>query len=272
VSDAVIRNPWSALRRHTPAHVGIGRAGISLPTSTHLAFALAHAQARDAVHDALDVPALRAELGGLDLETLALHSAATDRATYLQRPDLGRRLDAASHQALDALGVPHRADGYDVAFVVCDGLSSTAVQAHAVPLMRGVLEGLRGQGHWQVAPVAVVQQGRVAVGDVVGEALQVPLVVVLIGERPGLSAPDSLGAYLTWDPRPGRTDAQRNCISNIRPQGQAPAEAARRLVALMVEARRRQASGVTLKDEHEAPLLSGDGRATFLIGEPSGER
>jgi ethanolamine ammonia-lyase small subunit len=122
-----------------------------------------------------------------------------------------------------------------------------------VPLLRDVLPALREQGGWEVAPVAVVEQGRVAVGDAVGEALRVPLVVVLIGERPGLSAPDSLGAYLTWDPRPGRTDAERNCISNIRPEGQAPADAARRLVALMTEARRRELSGVNLKDEHDIP-------------------
>ncbi|BCS33308.1 ethanolamine ammonia-lyase light chain [Luteitalea sp. TBR-22] len=267
MSDAVVTNPWSALRRYTPAHVGLGRAGVSLPTATQLAFALAHARARDAVHDPLDVPRVRAEIGALGLDTLALHSAAPDRATYLQRPDLGRRLDEASHRALDVLGLPYRADAYDVAFVVCDGLSSRAAQAHAAPMLREVLGALREGGGWQVAPVAVVEQARVAVGDVVGEALRVPLVVVLIGERPGLSAPDSLGAYLTWDPRPGRTDAERNCISNIRPQGQPPAEAARRLVALMIEARRRRLTGVSLKDREEAPRAAST-LPGFLIGDP----
>ena len=185
-------------------------------------------------------------------------SEAGDRATYLQRPDLGRQLAVASQRALDVLGLPYRADSFDIAFAVVDGLSSRAIHRHAVPFLREVLARLAvvgagepaGSTTWSVAPVAVVEQGRVAIGDVIGEALRARLVVVLIGERPGLSSPDSLGAYLTWEPRPGRTDAERNCLSNIRPEGLPYADAAARLVALLRDARRRELSGVALKDEH----------------------
>ncbi|AMY10212.1 Ethanolamine ammonia-lyase light chain [Luteitalea pratensis] len=283
----MIANPWSALRRFTPAHVGLGRAGVSLPTMTHLAFQLAHARARDAVHDPLDVARVRGELAALGLTTLVLRSAAVDRATYLQRPDLGRRLDEVSQRTIDALGLPYRADRFDVAFAVVDGLSSNAIHRHAAPFLREVLTALPGartapeqehrntgvQEHrsepavratWSVAPVAVVEQGRVAIGDAIGEALHARLVVVLIGERPGLSSPDSLGAYLTWEPVPGRTDAERNCLSNIRPEGLDYGDAAVRLVGLLREARRRELSGVALKDEHDA-LPRASSSPSFLL-------
>ena len=261
--EPVIANPWSALRRFTPAHVGLGRAGVSLPTSAQLAFKLAHARARDAVHDPLDVECVRNELAALGLTTLSLRSAAPDRATYLQRPDLGRRLDEASQRALDALGVAYRADRFDVAFAVVDGLSSRAIHRNAAPFLREVLAALRAASGareqepsvretWSVAPVAVVEEGRVAIGDAIGEALRARVVVVLIGERPGLSSPDSLGAYLTWAPRRGRTDAERNCLSNIRPEALKYGNAAVRLIGLLREARRRELSGVALKDQHDA--------------------
>ena len=259
--ESVIANPWSALRRFTPAHVGLGRAGVSLPTTPQLAFLYAHARARDAVHDPLDVAGVRTGLSALGLTTLSLRSAAADRATYLQRPDLGRCLDEASQRTLDTLGLPYRADRFDVAFAVVDGLSSRAVERHAVPFLQQVLAALPGAvgtaaseagESWHVAPVAVVEQGRVAIGDAIGEALRARLVVVLIGERPGLSSPDSLGAYVTWNPQPGRTDAERNCLSNIRPEGLGYDDAAVRLVGLLREARRREVSGVALKDEHDA--------------------
>ncbi len=251
--EIVIPNPWSRLRQFTPAHVGLGRAGISVPTSVHLAFQVAHARARDAVHEALDVSQVRAGVATLGLDSLALRSAAEDRATYLQRPDLGRQLDVASQRALDTLGLPYRADRFDLAFALVDGLSPRAIHRHAIPLLEQVLAGLRGSPQpWDVAPVAIVQQGRVAIGDEIGAALCAQMVVVLIGERPGLSSPDSLGAYLTWAPGVGRTDAERNCLSNIRPEGMAYADAAARLVALLHESRRRQVSGVPLKDEREA--------------------
>jgi ethanolamine ammonia-lyase small subunit len=257
-STPVTPNPWLGLRRFTQARIALGRAGVSLPTAPQLAFQLAHAQARDAVHLALDVPTLHAALSALGHDTVVLHSAAADRDTYLKRPDLGRRLDVASRQVL----LDRRAAGqepapapssrrHDIAFVVADGLSALAIGRHARPLLQRVLPALQAEG-WQVAPLAIVEQGRVAVGDEVGELLDASLVVILIGERPGLSSPDSMGLYMTWMPRPGLTDADRNCISNVRPEGLACDGAAAKLLHLLREARRLKLSGVRLKDEHEA--------------------
>lgn len=237
-------DPWQALRALTPARIALGRAGASLPTRAHLDFQLAHARARDAVHDHLDVPALRAALSEAGLESLAVRSAAPDRATYLQRPDLGRRLDDTGRERLAAAS-PR---GVEAAFVVADGLSARAAQAHAVPVLAALVPRLRDTG-WRIAPVVVAEGGRVALGDEIGAALDAALVVVLLGERPGLTAPDSLGAYLTWAPRLGRTDAERNCVSNIRPEGLVPALAADKLCYLMLEAARRRLSGVALKDD-----------------------
>ena len=260
---AVIPAGWADLRRHTDARIALGRAGHSLPTAPHLAFQLAHAQARDAVHLPFDAAGVSASLQAMGLETLVLHSAAGDRATYLQRPDLGRRLDEPSRERLLQWRAPRSAagdeTGFDLAFVVADGLSAQAVPAQAVPLLAATLALLaadRAQT-WQIAPVAVVGQARVAVGDEVGLALKARCVVVLIGERPGLSSPDSLGLYLTWQPRPGLVDANRNCISNVRPAGLAVDAAAVKLVQMLAAARTRQVTGVTLKDElDEQALLS----------------
>ena len=270
-TTAVVTNPWQRLARFTPARIGLGRAGISVPTGAQLDFQLAHAQARDAVHRPLDLQALCSDIEGLGLATVALHSAADTRETYLQRPDHGRRLDGASRRRLEALrraedGAPH-----DIAFAVVDGLSALAVQRQAVPLLTGVLARLVPAGmaatRWSIAPVAVVEQGRVAVGDEIGALLGSRLVVVLIGERPGLSSPDSLGIYLTWAPRPGRSDAERNCISNVRPEGLAPADAAARLVYLLEEARRRELTGIELKDESaQGPAVAAAAAPNFLIG------
>jgi ethanolamine ammonia-lyase small subunit len=218
------------LRAFTPARVAIGRTGDSLPTAELLRFQLDHARARDAVHEPLD-PA------SLGVPHVLVRSAAPDRATYLRRPDLGRRL------AVDTQ-LP-RGD-YDAAFVIVDGLSAPAVHRHAVPLLDAVTPLLES---WRLAPLTVALQGRVAIGDEIGARLGARLVVVLTGERPGLTSPDSLGAYLTWDPRPGRTDAERNCISNIRPEGLSYQAAAGTLVFLMSAARSRRLSGVALKDE-----------------------
>lgn len=237
-------DPWQALRAFTPARIALGRAGVSLPTRAHLDFQLAHARARDAVHDRLDVAALRAALADAGLESLEVRSAAADRATYLQRPDLGRRLDDGAAARLRAAAP----EGAEAAIVVADGLSARAAQAHAVPVLASLVPRLRDAG-WRIAPVVVAEQGRVALGDEVGSALGAALVLVLLGERPGLTAPDSLGAYLTWAPRPGRTDAERNCVSNIRPEGLVPVLAADRLCYLLLEAARRRLSGVALKDD-----------------------
>ena len=216
------------LRSFTPARVALGRTGHSLPTAELLRFRLDHARARDAVYEPLD-PA------SLGIPHILLRSAAPDRATYLRRPDLGRRLCAESR--LD------RAD-YDAAIVIADGLSAPAVHRHAVPLLDALLPKL---ADWKVAPLCVALQARVAIGDEIGERLGARLVVVLIGERPGLTSPDSLGIYVTWDPRPGRTDAERNCISNVRSEGLSFAAAAEMLFMLMNTARQRRLTGVALQ-------------------------
>jgi len=251
VTAVVTANPWAALRRYTPARIALGRSGISLPSAPHLAFQLAHAQARDAVHRPFDSDGTAAALQALGLTTLQLHSAAADRHIYLQRPDLGRRLDAASAAALAARrGGPRN----DLGFVVADGLSALAVERNAAPFVAALLALLRDdEPAWRIAPAALVRQGRVAVGDEIGEGLDANLVLVLIGERPGLSSPDSMGLYLTWSPRPGCNDAQRNCISNVRPEGLPWADAAQRAAYLLRQARMRQLTGVALKDE-SAPV------------------
>lgn len=262
---AVVDNPWQALRRFTPARIALGRAGVSQPTAVQLDFQLAHAQARDAVHRPLDVAALCTEIEALGLATLPLHSAAASRAVYLQRPDLGRRLGEASRDRLQAWASGREMAACDLAFVVADGLSSLAVQRHAVPLLGELLARLPAGR--SLAPVTVVEQGRVAVGDGIGELLGARLVVVMIGERPGLSSPDSLGLYFTWSPRVGRSDAERNCISNVRPEGLGYAEAAVRLVGLLEEALRRGLSGVGLKDESGAATGALPAQPNFLLGE-----
>ena len=218
------------LRSFTPARVAMGRTGHSIPTSELLRFRLDHARARDAVYEPLD-PA------SLGLPHLLLHSAAPDRTAFLLRPDLGRRLDEPSRARLEK-------GDYDAAIVIADGLSAPAVHHHAMPLVAALAPLL---ADWRLAPLTVVLQGRVAIGDEVGECLGARLSVVLIGERPGLTSPDSLGIYLTWDPHPGRTDAQRNCISNVRTEGLSYAAAAGTLHFLMKAARLRRLSGVELK-------------------------
>jgi ethanolamine ammonia-lyase small subunit len=225
------------LRDFTTARVALGRTGHSLPTRELLEFQLAHARARDAVHARLDAPALLLHWKALGIDAIPLHSAAPDRATYLRRPDLGRVLDRESRSRLNAYPPSH-----DAVFIVADGLSALAVERHATPLLQLILRKFVGS-------VVLVEQGRVAIGDEIGEALGASLAVVLIGERPGLSAPDSLGAYLTWRPRRGLTDADRNCISNIRTEGLSYAAAAHKLLFLMNEARRRKLSGFKLKEE-----------------------
>jgi ethanolamine ammonia-lyase small subunit len=246
-------DPWTRMRAATPARIGLARAGASIATGEHLAFQLAHARARDAVHEPFDPGTLIDRLRERGLEAVQLHSAAADRSTYLARPDLGRRLDDASRGKIAAM--PR---GYDVVFVLADGLSARAVASHAAPLLDECLPQLRRQG-WRIGPIAVVEQGRVAVGDEIGHMLGAALACVLIGERPGLTSPDSLGAYLTWQPAIGRTDAERNCLSNIRPAGMAYAEAAQRLVYLCSQARQRGCTGVMVKDDTllNPPLLQG---------------
>jgi ethanolamine ammonia-lyase small subunit len=239
-------DPWEPLRRHTPARIAIGRAGSSLPTAEVLRFAAAHAMARDAVHAALDAHALATTLQDDGWgAVLAVRSRAATRAEYLRRPDLGRRLDAAGAAALQApAGAPP-----DLAIVVADGLSALAAERHAPPLLQALRAAL--DGTLTLAPVVIATQARVALGDEVGALLGARLVLILLGERPGLSAPDSLGAYLSHGPRIGLADAQRNCVSNIRPEGLAIDAAARRIVWLAREALRRRVTGIGLKDDSE---------------------
>lgn len=262
-------NPWLELRRLTPARIALGRTGTSLPTSAQLDFQLAHAQARDAVHLAFDHETISAQLAESGYETLRLHSAAADRDEYLQRPDLGRRLNEESVQQLQAYTAA-RPGGVDLAVVIADGLSALAVHRHAVPFLQRMRDQAAGDG-WSVAPVVLVEQGRVAVGDEVGQLLGAKMVIILIGERPGLSSPDSLGLYFTYAPKVGLNDAHRNCISNIRLEGLSYATAAHRLLYLMREACRRQLSGVQLKDEAEMKTVESSSPATkgnFLLSGP----
>lgn len=241
---------WSSLKRLTPARVALGRAGASLPTGPVLDFQLAHARARDAVQHRPDLAALVAALESAGLPALMVSSQVPDPATYLKRPDLGRRLRVEDAGRLSELAP----GGDDAVLVVADGLSGLAVERHAVPLVKVVTGRLRALS-WRVGPVVVVRHGRVAIGDEIGGRLGAKLVAVLIGERPGLSSPDSLGVYLTWAPRIGRTDAERNCISNIRPEGLPVAQAAEKLVWLLTEAARRQVSGVDLKEQANGRIL-----------------
>ena len=219
---------WRDLKRFTPARVGLGRAGNGMPTTAHLAFQAAHAAARDAVHAELDLAALQA---ALPRPARIVRSACPDRRTYLLRPDLGRTLPPET----TLTPIP----GCTV-LLICDGLSATAVQRHAPAVIAALPADF---------PIIIATQGRVALGDPIGAQLQAEAVIVLIGERPGLSSPDSLGAYLTWNPRPGRTDAERNCVSNIRAEGLPPIQAALKIRWLLAEMTRLKLSGVALKDE-----------------------
>jgi len=268
----VTANPWAALRQFTDARIALGRAGVSLPTAAHLDFQLAHAQARDAVHLALDTTTLAQTLDAALPNPVApcqiLHSAAADRQLYLQRPDLGRQLDATSRERLIALprpaSEPPSARPYDLAFVVVDGLSALAIAQNAAPFLAQLQERI-APAHWSIAPICIVEQGRVAVGDEVAELLGAKAVVVLIGERPGLSSPDSMGLYLTWQPRVGLTDANRNCISNVRPAGLRYEDAAYKLHYLLAQAQQRQLSGVELKDETGGQALLAGTFKNFLL-------
>ena len=243
-----VPDAWTDLRHVTPARIGLPRSGASIATASALELRLAHARARDAVHDALDTLRLAADLGAFGQTVIEVDSRATDRQTYLMRPDLGRTLAPDSAAALQQ----HR-HGYDVVFVVADGLSARAVQDHAAPVLQRVLAALPKS--WRIAPLVIARHGRVAIGDAIAAALQAECVAILIGERPGLSAPDSLGAYLTYQPRENSTDADRNCISNIRPAGIGYDDAAFKLTRLLLSMRAKKISGVALKDETERPAL-----------------
>ncbi|WP_121628253.1 ethanolamine ammonia-lyase subunit EutC [Poseidonibacter antarcticus] len=280
----VIQNPWAFLREHTEARIGLGRTGVSIPTNHLLDFQLAHAQAQDAVHLPLDTEHVVDQLNKISVNVnllsntdtselfqdgyspILLHSQAVNRVTYLQRPDLGRRLDSNSckllSKSIDQTRVP-----YDLSIVIVDGLSSLAIKENAVNYIQILSHALaKDKNQWKLAPITIVHQGRVAVGDEVGEILKARMTLVLIGERPGLSSPDSLGLYLTYNPKVGLTDANRNCISNVRSDGLSYEEAVKKTMYLLNEARRLELSGVNLKDRtSDDTLESSINNENFLI-------
>ena len=239
-------DPWAFMREFTQARIALGHAGGSLPTQALLEFRLAHAKARDAVYHELDLEHLQQALQPLSLPQIRVNSMAQNRITYLQRPDLGRRLHPDSRQTLS--NASNNTTKPDVVFMIGDGLSAIAIEQHASALLAASIPALIQQG-WRLGPLVLAQQARVALGDEVGAALGAQLVVVIIGERPGLSSPDSVGVYLTYAPRRGRMDAERNCISNIRPHGLPMADAAHKLIYLIDQALQRRLSGIDLKDE-----------------------
>ena len=235
-------SPLNPLNDFTAARIGIGRTGTSIPTKQSLAFKLAHAHARDAVYSVLDIDALSNDIKQFILPILLLHSKAGNRAEYLQRPDLGRKLKKSSANQLK-----EHADNYDVSIIIADGLSASSINENIIGLLQSLMP-LLTVSNLKLAPICFVEQGRVAVSDKVAHLLNAKLSVILIGERPGLSSADSIGAYLTYDPKPGLTDESRNCISNIRPQGLMFKPAADKIFYLVQEAFRMKLSGIRLKD------------------------
>ena len=244
----MIRDPWSQLRRRTPARIALGRAGGSLPTAELLAFAADHAAARDAVYSELDVNSLSESLAALGLPTLSLRSRAVDRETFLKRPDLGRRLDDASVAAISR----DANSGVDVALVIGDGLSALAAQRHAQAVLSVLVPALRDRVI-SLGPICIVTQARVAIQDEIGSLLRARTALILLGERPGLGSPDSLGGYLVYEPKIGNNDAHRNCVSNIRPGYLEPSAAAQTLAWLV-----RNVSGIALKDDRDPTRLAID--------------
>lgn len=261
--DPAVANSWQKLKEFTDARIGLGRAGCAIPTKRLLEFQMDHANARDAVHIPLDIENL---LAGLPSKYghLVLESRAADRATYLQRPDYGRRLSDRSVTSLNSY-LESQTDQYKAAIVIVDGLSSTAVQAHAGEMAETLCNLMEEKGY-SLAPICVVQQGRVAIGDEIGDILGVDLLILMVGERPGLSSPDSLGIYYTFKPALGLQDSSRNCISNIRPAGLSFQEAADKLIWLIDESIKINQSGVMLKDESEAiDAITNEESSVFLL-------
>jgi ethanolamine ammonia-lyase small subunit len=243
-----ISDPWHQLRRLTTARIALGRTGGSLPTRELLDFRLAHARARDAVHAPFDPDAFADRLRSLGTETLCLESAAATQTDFLRRPDLGRRLAASSRARLRARDAAGGRNPCDLVIIISDGLSSRAAVEHGPPLLAALIPLIRQSG-WKLAPLVVARHGRVALQDEIGELLHARLSLILLGERPGLGAADSLGAYFTYAPHPGLTDAARNCVSNIRAEGFPPATAAQKLFYLITQSLQRGLSGVDLKDD-----------------------
>lgn len=273
VDGAVTSDDWGDWRKFTRARIAIGRAGAALPTREVLDFGLAHAQACDAIHTALDVDQLQQQCNEHDWPSFVVHSQADNRETYLRRPDLGRKLAAQGHQHwqnyLDSqycYPTSPCKPYYDIVFVIADGLSSLAVQRHAIPLIEALKRLLNPD--YVLAPIVIAQQARVALGDEIAEMMNAKLVVMLIGERPGLSAADSLGIYLTYEPRIGKHDAERNCISNVRPEGLSLPAAAFKLNWMIDRAFKLCITGVNLKDESDYDLPLDFQSATPRLANP----
>lgn len=277
-----IQDNWRVLRGLTDARIALGRAGSSLPTKPQLEFQLAHARARDAVHQPLAVESVKGEIERIGLNVICLRSAAADRRVFLQRPDLGRRLSSDSRTSLIqtwsdqtladrtladrtlADPVPSKPESPDLAIVVADGLSALAIETNAARFLGALLPSLNDQ-RIKLAPIVIVEQGRVAIGDEIGELLGARMVAILIGERPGLSSPDSMGIYLSWQPKVGLLDSARNCLSNIRPQGMDDRVALEKFMFLLTEGRRRKLTGVLLKDKTAISQLAGPEQARRFI-------
>jgi ethanolamine ammonia-lyase small subunit len=251
-SASTVQDPWGDLKQFTRARIALGRVGSSLPTKEILNFGMSHAMARDAVHLALDLDALEKQIKSLAFDVLKLHSRAPDRSSYLLRPDWGRRLNDESVEITKSL--PQQK--IDVSIVIGDGLSSLAVQKHAAPMLQAVQQAMPSE--WKLGPVVIASQARVALADEIGELMNARMVILLIGERPGLSSPDSLGLYLTYQPKVGCSDADRNCISNVRPEGLNYEAAAKKIMWLAKESMRLKVSGVALKDESDVHQIDKD--------------
>lgn len=245
----VEEDPWQSLKKFTAARIALGRTGVAIPLKELLEFRIAHAHARDAVYSQLNADALILGLQQFQLPVYLLHSKAQNRNEYLHHPGLGRQLDDGSAQQLKGIDHP-----CDIALIVADGLSATAVNDHTLPLLKLLIPLLQQSG-FSLAPICIAQQARIAIGDEISFLLKAKFSIVVIGERPGLSSPHSMGAYLTYGPRMGLTDESRNCISNIRPEGLSYTTAAEKIHYLVTEAFRLQYSGVALKDN--AGLLNG---------------
>lgn len=256
-------DPWEKLKQFTDARIALGRAGCSIPTQAMLEFQLAHAQARDAVYQALDVAQLQQAFSAMSLTSLHVQSQAIDKETYLKRPDLGRILDDDSKQILKD-DRQNNTGEYDVCIVVGDGLSALAIEENAVAFVQNLKEQIDLEG-WTLAPIVIATGSRVALGDQVAEILNAKMLVMLIGERPGLSSPDSMGIYYTWDAKTGYLDSKRNCISNVRPAGLPIAIATQRLMNLMRNSKKLGLSGVNLKDEHQIKNIESDTPSRLLF-------
>lgn len=246
------QDQWETLKQFTDARIAIGRAGCSIPTRALLDFQLSHAQAKDAVFQSLNVELLAEQLQQLGLNPIHVKSQAEHKELYLKRPDLGRLLCSHSVEQLQKIKTDQQ--HYDVCIVIGDGLSARAIEENALPFIQALIQPFAEQ-EWSVAPIAIATGSRVALGDKIAEIFKARMLIMLIGERPGLSSPDSMGLYYTWEAHSDCLDSQRNCISNIRPAGLSIPIATQRLLALMHNSKQLGRSGVDLKDEHVVPIL-----------------